>query len=69
MLYRILLITAMDITMFMIRKLKDQDMITLEHQELREQPQNIMPHMDNQDMRVTKEEIIIILSNTTQLCN
>jgi len=69
MLYRILLITAMDITMFMSRKLKDQDMITPEHQELREQLQNIMPPMETQDMRVTKEEIIIILSNTTQLCN
>ena len=53
----------------MSRKLKDQDMITPEHQELREQLQNIMPPMETQDMRVTKEEIIIILSNTTQLCN
>jgi hypothetical protein len=69
MLYRILHITVMANTIIMIRKLKDQDMITPEHLELREQLQITMHHTDNQDMRVTKEEIIIILSNITQLSN
>jgi len=66
MLHRILLIIAMDITIFMIRKLKDQRMITPEPQELLEHLRNIMLRMGTQDMPLTKEEMIIILNNTTQ---
>ena len=64
------LIIETDITIFMKQKRSDQRMIILEPLVLLEQPLIIMLLMVPQDMRLTKEgEMIIKLSNTTQLCS
>ena len=66
---RIQLIIEMDITIFMIQMSSDQRMIILESQELLEHLLIIMLLTDTQDMRQIKEEMIIKLSNTMQLCS
>ena len=66
---RIQLIIEMDITIFMIQMSSDQRMIILESLELLELLLIIMLLTDTQDMRQIKEEMIIKLSNTMQLCS
>jgi hypothetical protein len=66
---RIQLIIEMDITIFMIQMSSDQRMIILESLELLAHLLIIMLLTDTQDMRQIKEEMIIKLSNTMQLCS